>query len=125
MVIDAKHKLSMTRALGAMLVKNKHSTNRHIPSSRTYALIRQQARHASALLDPTKRFNPANADAAYRQNMSETLKGREAPWRKGAVDSEETRLKKSVAQKKRVFSQQQLENMRAAAKTRKRPIKKV
>lgn len=118
MMLDPEHTLKMKRALAAMLAKNTR-VQRERTTSHMYAAMRKAASESSALRDPLKRFNTAECSDEYRVKMSEALKGREAPWRKGVKDSEETRLKKSLSGKTKVFTPEHRANLSAANKRRK------
>jgi hypothetical protein len=116
MMIDAEHILKMKRAFGFMVAKSRNHIGRVRITGRIYSSLREASSQGSALRNPANRFNPATADQAYRDKMSDSLSGREAPWRVGAKDSEETRKRKSESGKKKVFSPEHRAALSAAAK---------
>lgn len=117
-MVDPEHTLKMKRALSMMLIKSKKHIGRDRLTCRRYEELRRACADSSPLKEAKNRFDPSKADEAYRQNMSEKMKGREVPWRKGAADSDETRLKKSIAGKTKVFTNAHREALSLAAKKR-------
>lgn len=117
MMVAPEHTLKMSRAFAAMLAKNK-KVNRGRTTSHMYDAMRKAASKSSALRSAENRFDPNTCSDEYRAKMSDALKGREVPWRKGVKDSEETRLKKSLSGKNKVFTPEHRANLKLAAQRR-------
>lgn len=121
MMIDKAHILSMSRAFAIMSRKNSKLPRGRIPSHILVAMRKASAK-SSALKDPKNRFNPANCTQEYRDKMAKASTGKAGAWRKGAKDTDESRLKKSIAGKKKIFSAEHRANL-TLANTRKREQK--
>ena len=116
MAIKREHSVKLMRAFGAMVMKSRKTCGRQRVTGRLYQELREAASKSCALRDPSKRFNAANADQKYRDNMAEVMTGRAVPWRKGVADSDETRKRKSEAGKRKVFSPEHRAALSASAK---------